>query len=74
MWNSNRMWYTVDKAETSLVECYNSSLRGRFSKFVRKTKAYSKSFDNLYNSVYMWINQKTKEKEVRNIVGGYWGG
>ncbi|GMO61896.1 MAG: hypothetical protein Ta2D_08090 [Rickettsiales bacterium] len=47
------MCYTVDKAEMSLVECYNSSLKGRFSKFVRKTKAYSKSFDNLYNSVYI---------------------
>ncbi|GMO65708.1 MAG: hypothetical protein Ta2D_11930 [Rickettsiales bacterium] len=64
--------HIVDKAETSLVECLNGSLRGRFARFNRKTKAYSKSFDNLCSSVYMWIHRNVLIKN-RIKYSGYSG-
>lgn len=47
--------HIVDKAETSLVETKNGSLRGRIVRFVRKTKAFSKNFESLCNGVTMWV-------------------
>ena len=49
--------HIISKSETSLVECYNGSLRGRFARFNRKTKSYSKSFDGIENAVFLWINR-----------------
>jgi hypothetical protein len=47
--------HIVDKAETCLVE--NGSLRGRFARFNRRTKSYSKSFKGLEIAVYLWLNR-----------------
>ena len=41
--------------ETCLVEAWNSSLRGRFARFNRKTKSFSKSIKSVYNTVLMWV-------------------
>lgn len=49
--------HIIDKSETTLVECKWSSLRGRFVRFIRKTKTYSKSFENLKQAVFMWIHR-----------------
>jgi hypothetical protein len=47
--------HIVDKAETSLVETMNGSLRGRIARFIRKTKASSKSFSGLCDAVLLWV-------------------
>jgi hypothetical protein len=49
--------HIVSKSETCLVESWNGSLRGRFARFNRRTKAYSKSFDGMNDAVFMWINR-----------------
>jgi hypothetical protein len=49
--------HIIDKAETCLVETMNGSLRGRFARFNRKTKSYSKSYEGLYNAVLLWVNR-----------------
>ena len=50
--------------ETCLVESFNGSLRGRFARFNRRTKAYSKSFNNLKDTVFIWVN---REQYLANI-------
>jgi hypothetical protein len=35
----------------------NGSLRGRFARFNRRTKAHSKSYEGLYNAVFLWVNR-----------------
>jgi hypothetical protein len=35
----------------------NGSLRGRFARFNRKTKSFSKSYKGLYNAVFLWVNR-----------------
>ena len=64
--------HIIDKAETTLVECKWSSLRGRFARFIRRTKAYSKSFNNLCDAVFMWIH---RDLLIKNIVkySSYYG-
>lgn len=47
--------HIISKSETCLVEAWNSSLRGRFARFNRKTKSFSKSIKSVYNSVLMWV-------------------
>ena len=58
--------HIVDKAETSLVESFNSSLRSNISSLHRKTKSFNKSFKSLYNSILIWTNKdmfiQNKEK------------
>lgn len=58
--------HIVDKAETSLVESFNSSLRSNISSLHRKTKSFNKSFKSLYNSILIWVNKdifiQNKEK------------
>jgi hypothetical protein len=49
--------HIIDKAETCLVETMNGSLRGRFARFNRRTKSYSKSYTGLYNAVFLWVNR-----------------
>lgn len=56
-WNNDCKKHIVSKSETSLVECYNGSLSGRFARFNRKTKAYSKSLSSVKDAVFMWINR-----------------
>jgi hypothetical protein len=49
--------HIIDKAETCLAETMNGSLRGRFARFNRRTKSYSKSYLGLYNAVLLWVNR-----------------
>jgi IS1 family transposase len=49
--------HIIDKSETCLVETMNGGLRGRFARFNRKTKSYSKSYIGLYNAVFLWVNR-----------------
>ncbi|WP_339041220.1 hypothetical protein [Candidatus Lariskella endosymbiont of Hedychridium roseum] len=46
------------KAETSLVESFNSLTRHYLARFYRKTKRYSKAMDMTYNSILMLSNKK----------------
>jgi hypothetical protein len=48
--------HIVDKAETSLVETMNGSIRGRIARFNRRTKSYSKSQQGLQDAVFLWIS------------------
>ena len=43
--------HTITKAETSLVESFNSLIRHYLARFNRKTKRYSKAFDMIANSL-----------------------
>jgi insertion element IS1 protein InsB len=43
----------MTKAETSLVESFNSLIRHYLARFNRKTKRYSKALDMIYNSIMM---------------------
>ena len=45
------------KAETSLVESFNSLIRHYLARFNRKTKRYSKALDMIYNSILMLFNK-----------------
>ncbi|WP_339040210.1 IS1 family transposase [Candidatus Lariskella endosymbiont of Hedychridium roseum] len=45
------------KAETSLVESFNSLIRHYLARFHRKTKRYSKAIDMIYNSILMLFNK-----------------
>ena len=60
--NNNRIidcdTHIISKSETCLVESFNGSLRGRFARFNRRTKAYSKNFDNLKDAVFIWVNRE----------------
>ena len=51
----------VTKAETSLVEAKNSSLRDMLARFNRKTKRYSKSITMMHYSVLLWANKNIAE-------------
>ena len=44
------------KAETALVECYNSLLRHYLARFHRRTKRYSKSIDMIEHSIHLLFN------------------
>ena len=43
--------HSTTKAETSLVESFNSLIRHYLARFNRKTKRYSKSFDMIVDSL-----------------------
>jgi insertion element IS1 protein InsB len=45
------------KAETALVESFNSVIRHYLARFNRKTKRYSKALDMIYNSILMLFNE-----------------
>lgn len=47
----------MTKAETSLVELFNSLIRHYLARFNRKTKRYSKALDMIYNSIMMLFNK-----------------
>ena len=48
----------MTKAETALVESFNSLIRHYLARFHRKTKRYSKSIDMIYNPILMLFNKK----------------
>jgi len=50
--------HIIDKAETCLVEAYNSSMRDRLTRLGRKSKAYSKSKEMLELSLVLWTERK----------------
>lgn len=50
--------YIISKTETCLAEAYNSSLRGRFARFNRRTKSYSKSFHSVVGAVFLWMHRE----------------
>ena len=52
---SKKHYFT--KAETALVESFNSLIRHYLARFNRKTKRYSKALDMMYNSVLMLFNK-----------------
>lgn len=52
---ASKHYYT--KAETALVESFNSLLRHYLARFNRKTKRYSKAIDMIYNSILMLFNK-----------------
>lgn len=45
------------KAETALVESFNSLIRHYLARFHRKTKRYSKTFDMIINSLTLLFNK-----------------
>ena len=47
----------MTKAETALVESFNSLIRHYLARFNRKTKHYSKAMDVIYNSILMLFNK-----------------
>lgn len=47
----------MTKAETSLVESFNSIIRHYLARFHRKTKRYSKAIDMIANSILMLFNK-----------------
>lgn len=49
--------HTTTKAETSLVESFNSLIRHYLARFNRKTKRYSKSFDMIGDSLILLFNK-----------------
>ncbi len=49
--------HTTTKAETSLVESFNSLIRHYLARFNRKTKRYSKAFDMIENSLLLLFNK-----------------
>lgn len=52
---ANKHYFT--KAETALVESFNSLLRHYLARFNRKTKRYSKAMDMIYNSILLLFNK-----------------
>jgi IS1 family transposase len=61
--------HIISKSETSSVECFNASLRGRFARFSRRTKAYSKSLNSAYNAVFLWVNRDLLLKNIKRYAG-----
>jgi IS1 family transposase len=58
--------HIIDKAETSLVETMNGSLRGHIARFIRRTKSFSKNLENLCDAVLLWIYRDTLvENKIR---------
>jgi hypothetical protein len=41
------------------VECFNASLRGRFARFNRRTKAFNRSPIAIEEAVFLWLNRAT---------------
>lgn len=52
--------HVVTKAETALVECYNSLLRHYLARFNRKTKRFSKALDMIKHSVWLLLYKLNK--------------
>lgn len=50
--------HTTTKAETALVESFNSLIRHYLARFNRKTKRYSKAFDMIANSLTLLFNKQ----------------
>ena len=50
--------HVITKAETSLVEANNSSLRGKLARLNRRTKKFSKSAEMLRLSMFLFIFYK----------------
>jgi len=50
--------HSTTKAETSLVESFNSLIRHYLARFNRRTKRYSKAFDMIDNSLILLFNKK----------------
>jgi hypothetical protein len=60
--------HIIDKAEISLVETMNGSLRGHIARFIRRTKSFSKNFENLCDAVLLWIYGDTlTENKIRYV-------
>ena len=51
----------ITKAETSLVESYNSSMRDMLARLNRKTKRYSKCKEMLRLTLVMFFNRQISE-------------
>ena len=49
--------HSTTKAETSLVESFNSLIRHYLARFNRKTKRYSKAFDMIVDSLTLFFNK-----------------
>jgi len=49
--------HSTTKAETSLVESFNSLIRHYLARFNRRTKRYSKSFDMIGHSLLLLFNK-----------------
>jgi IS1 family transposase len=61
--------HIIDKAETCLVEAYNSSMRDRLARLGRRTKAYSKSKEMLELSLAIWVERKnTGRRDWKNFL------
>jgi insertion element IS1 protein InsB len=52
---ANKHYFT--KAETALVESFNSLIRHYLARFNRKTKRYSKALDMIHNSILILFNK-----------------
>ena len=62
--------HIISKAETCLVEAFNSSMRDRLARLGRKTKAYSKSKEMLEISLALWVERKnTGRKNWTKLTG-----
>ena len=53
--------HIITKAETCLVESKNSLIINYLALFNRRTKRYSKSFDMIFNSIFLFFNRKHLE-------------
>ena len=53
--------HIITKAETCLVESKNSLIRHYLARFNRRTKRYSKAFDMIFNSIFLFFNRKHLE-------------
>jgi insertion element IS1 protein InsB len=50
--------HIITKTETCLVESKNSLIRHYLARFNRRTKRYSKAFDMIFNSIFLFFNRK----------------
>jgi insertion element IS1 protein InsB len=53
--------HIITKTETCLVESKNSLIRHYLARFNRRTKRYSKTFDMIFNSIFLFFNRKHLE-------------
>ena len=58
LWCINRQ---CSKAETCLVESFNSLIRHYLARFNRKTKRYSKAIDMMANSILLLFHKNLLE-------------
>lgn len=49
--------HTTTKAETALVESFNSLIRHYLARFNRRTKRYSKALDMIVDSLTLFFNK-----------------